>query len=123
MNLNEDAFSEEVSRGLRLFSQEEYYEAHEAFETAWRSTQTPDRELYRALLQVSGGFFRLTQTRPKAARKFFMHALKWLALFPDQHHGFDVYQLKEDLHLIINSLDHGQVDHERIKQFLHTLDR
>jgi len=123
MKQDETAISKEINLGLRLFRQEEYYEAHEAFETAWRNTQTPDRELYRALLQVSGGFFRLKQNRPKAARKFFMHALRWLALFPDEHLGFDVNQLKTDLNLIIHTLDRGQVDHEAFKQILHPLDR
>ena len=115
-------YPDELKQGFVLFNQEKYYEAHEAFEIAWRKTQTPDREFYRALLQISGGFFRLNQNRSKAAKKFFSHALKWLSLFPDEHLGVDVSMLKKDLNVIIDTIDKGELELQKIKELLHPLD-
>jgi len=115
-------YPEELQQGFALFNQEKYYEAHEAFETAWRKTQAPDREFYRALLQISGGFFRLDQNRPKAAIKFFMRALKWLSLFPDEHLGVDVSMLKKDLTVIIDMIDISEIKLQKIKGLMDPLD-
>lgn len=92
-------------RGLCAFNQRAFYEAHEHFETAWRQTQGEIREFYRAFLHLSGGFFRLTQNRPRAARKFFVHARKWLRLFPKNHLGFDVSELLVTIGGWIESID------------------
>lgn len=115
-------YPDELQQGFALFNQGKYYEAHEAFETAWRKTKAPDREFYRALLQISGGFFRLGQNRPKAAIKFFSHALKWLSLFTDEHLGIDVSMLKKDLNVIIDTIDKGELELQKIKELLHPLD-
>lgn len=91
--------------GLTTFNQSAFYEAHERFEAAWRQTPGEEREFFRAFLHLSGGFFRLTQGRPKAARKFFAHAQKWLASFPDCFHGFDVSQLLCHVQLLMDAID------------------
>lgn len=121
MEQNKENLPEDVHQGLSLFNQDEYYEAHEAFESAWRKTQDPSREFYRALIHISGGFYRLTQNRPKAAVKFFEHALKWLMLFPDTHLGFNIALLKGDLNTIIAEIEQGQIKVKNIKELLHPL--
>ena len=90
---------ESFHRGLRAFNQRAFYEAHEHFETAWRQTPGEEREFFRAFLHMSGGFFRLTQNRPAAAKKFFAHAHKWFSGFEERHYRFDVAQ-------ILNQLEH-----------------
>ena len=92
-----------VKNGVQLFNHGAFYEAHEFFEDAWRQTQEESREFYRALLHLSGGFFRLQQDRPSAARKFFTKAQYWLAYFPNNHLGFDLLVIKQDLKTLIKS--------------------
>lgn len=122
MQVNQENLPEEVQVGLDLFNQGHYYQAHESFETAWRKTETPAREFFRALIHISGGFYRLSQNRPTAAKKFFKHALKWLALFPNRYLGFNTALLQDDLTTIITALDKGQFDFSKIKKHLHPLD-
>lgn len=102
-----DLYTENMKRGLLAFNQREFYEAHEGFEDAWRETPGPSREFYRALIQISGGFFRLTQNRPKAAIKFFNNALKWLADFPSPYMNLDTDGVKHHLRRIISKLEGG----------------
>lgn len=85
--------------------QGDFYEAHEHFEDAWRETLDESREFYRALLHLSGGFFRLSQKRPGAAKKFFSRAHHWLSLFPTPYRKVDTNKLKKYVLKMINTID------------------
>jgi predicted metal-dependent hydrolase len=121
MTKRKEEVPQDVNDGIRLLNQDQFYEAHEAFETAWRRTQDPSREFYRALLQVSGGFFRLSQGKPQAAKEFFAHALKWLALFPSPLLGFNTGILIDDIQKINNEIENGYLDIQELKEMLHLL--
>ena len=116
-----DFISKEAQKGQQLFNQGEYYEAHEHFEAAWRKTHNPSREFYRALLQVSGGFYRLTQERPEAAKKFFTHALGWLGDFPSPFLGINTAELKLQLRKIIKAIEQNQEAETILQQYMPTL--
>lgn len=111
----------EAEKGRQLFNQGEYYEAHEYFEAAWRLTQDPSREFYRALLQVSGGYYRLTQERPEAAKKFFTHALGWLDGFPSPFRGIDTAELKVQLQKMIKAINQNLKAKNILQQYPQTL--
>ncbi len=121
MTKRKEEVPQEVNDGIRLLNQDQFYEAHEAFETSWRRTQDPSREFYRALLQVSGGFFRLSQGKPQASKEFFTHALKWLALFPSPLLGFNTGILIDDIQKINNEIENGYLDIQELKEMLHLL--
>lgn len=94
-----------VRQGLQHFNGQRFYAAHEFFEDAWRETPGEEREYYRALLQISGGFFRLSQGNAVGARKFFSQAAGWLAPFPDSFQGMDTATLRANLETILFDLD------------------
>ncbi len=94
-----------VLQGLHRFNQRAFYEAHEDFEAAWRKTPGEEREYYRALLQISGGFFRLTQGNSKGARKFFQLASEWLTRFPNVFMGMDTSAIQKNLEVILYDLE------------------
>lgn len=96
---------ENFQKGLQSFNRREFYAAHEHFENAWRQTPGDEREFYRAFLHLSGGFYRLSQNRPGAAQKFFTHADKWFAAYPDDFYGFNVSRIRQYLHQLISSLE------------------
>ena len=107
MSEHRTSLPEIFQKGRQAFNQQNFYEAHEYFEEAWRRTPGEAREFFRAFIHLSGGFYRLTQDRPEAARKFFIHAHKWLGIFPDSHLGYDVNKLKQTLGQLIEALDRG----------------
>lgn len=116
-----DFISQEAEKGRKLFNQGEYYEAHEHFEAAWRQMRDPSREFYRALLQVSGGYYRLTQERPKAAKKFFTHALGWLREFPSPFLGINTAEIKLQLQKMINAIEQNKDTEKILQQYMQTL--
>jgi len=95
----------DARQGIILFSQRKFYQAHENFESAWRETKDNPREFYRALLQLSGGYYRLTQKRLKAAKKFFKRSLHWLHNYPDPFFGIETSRLKDPLIDLIGATD------------------
>jgi predicted metal-dependent hydrolase len=86
--------------GLQLFNEGHYYEAHEALETAWRAEPTPIRELYRGILQVGAGYYKIQRGSYNGALKFFLSCRKWLDLYPDICRGVNVRKLCQDFQQI-----------------------
>ncbi len=108
-------FPDSVIQGIKALNQGEYYSAHEFFEDAWRETPDSSREFYRALLHISGGFYRLTEVRPGAAKKFFKRALHWLQFFSDGHMGLKVESLRLLLTELIDEIDAGKPSQDIIE--------
>jgi hypothetical protein len=111
----------EAVKGLQAFNQREFYDAHEYFEDAWRISPLEEREIYRALLQLSGGFYRLTQDRPAAARKFFDRALIWLRPFPASFKSLDVEDLRARLKALLLALEKDLPSAEIATQHFHPI--
>jgi uncharacterized protein len=82
--------------GLRLFNKKLYFEAHEALETAWRAEPGLIRELYRGILQVGAGYYKIQLGNYNGAIKFFLSCRKWLDPYPDTCRGVNVLKLRQD---------------------------
>ncbi len=82
--------------GLRLFNAGEYFEAHEALETAWRDETGPIRDLYRGILQVGVGYYHIQRGNYIGARKLFRRCWQWLEPFPEVCRGIQVGKLRRD---------------------------
>lgn len=112
-----EKFSTNADQGLKLLNNRAFYQAHEFFETAWRETNDNSREFYRALLHLSGGFYRLTQDRPEAAKNFFTHAIRWMRQFPNPYFGFDTKALLDHMQNLIAAIDQKTESSMIIGQF------
>ena len=97
-----------VRQGLQHFNNRSFYQAHEDFEAAWRETSGFEREFYRALLQISGGYFRLTQGNGPGAQKFFNLALGWLSQFPPSFQGVNNLTIQKNIKAVLNDLGRGR---------------
>ena len=115
-------FNKDALKGLQAFNRQAFYDAHEYFEIAWRNSPPDEREFYRTLLQISGGFYRLTEDRPTAARKFFDRALFWLQAFPSSFKSMNVKALRGWLTTLLNALVEGRPSSEIIHHYFHPID-
>lgn len=104
-------------QGLKHLNQGEFFTAHEYFEDAWRDTPDDARELYRALLHISGGYYRLTQNKLSAANKFFNRAIYWLGMFPSAHMGLDTNMISSHLQSLVQAIDNGETSGRILEQF------
>lgn len=108
-------------RGLQAFNRQDFYESHEWFEKAWQESPLEIREFYRALLHLSGGYYRMTQDRPEAAIKFFKRTQFWLRPFPNPNLGINTDQIRKDLSNLLLALGSHQSTHIILQDDYHSI--
>ncbi len=86
----------EALEGIKLFNAGQYYKAHDPLEEAWNQEETPDRDLYRALLQVSVAYHHCERGNYRGAVKLLLRAKQWLAKLPDQCRGVEIGQFRKN---------------------------
>jgi predicted metal-dependent hydrolase len=76
--------------GLRLARAGAYFDAHEAFETAWRTCPDEERDFFQGLVHVVVSAYQRGRGKPVAAERQRIKALRRLAPFAPAHRGLDV---------------------------------
>src|SRR5690242_21466405 len=83
-------------RGLSLALVGAFFEAHEAFEEAWRACEPPERDFFQGLVHVVVSAYQQTRGRPVARERQRVKALTRLEAFAPAHRGLDVELLLAD---------------------------
>jgi predicted metal-dependent hydrolase len=99
-----DTLHPQAIAGIELFNAREFFEAHEALETAWRAEPGPIRELYRGILQAAVVYLHITRHNYDGALKVYQRSQKWLGQYPDTCLGIDVAALRRDLDTAVAEL-------------------
>ena len=97
-------------RGIRLFNQARFWEAHEAWEAVWLRHPEDGRYFVQGLIQVAAGYHQL---RRKIFRGFLIHlrrAQERLVLFPDRFLGIDVAGLRKEIRRALPSGDSKEAE-------------
>lgn len=58
-------FSERLERGVALFNEASFFEAHEVWEDAWRESDGDARLFLQGLIQIAAGFVKLQRGQPR----------------------------------------------------------
>jgi predicted metal-dependent hydrolase len=83
--------------GLALARDGAFFEAHEAFESAWRACDEAERDFFQGLVHVVVSAYQATRGRPVARERQRVKALTRLAAYAPAHRGLDVAHLLEAL--------------------------
>jgi hypothetical protein len=83
--------------GLELARAGRFFDAHEAFETAWRACSDPERDFFQGLVHVVVSAYQRGRHRPVAAERQRLKALRRLAAYEPSHRGLDVTALRAAL--------------------------
>jgi predicted metal-dependent hydrolase len=83
--------------GLELARRGAFFEAHEAFETAWRACPTDERDFFQGLVHVVVSAYQRDRGRDVAADRQRVKALRRLAAYEPAHRGIDVAALRAAL--------------------------
>jgi predicted metal-dependent hydrolase len=108
-----EALSATAVRGLELFNEGDYYEAHELLEDAWNEEEGPGRDLYRAILQVAVAYLQIQRGNYAGAVKMFLRSRQWFEPLPGVCRGVDLAQLRADataVHEAIVALGPERID-------------
>ena len=83
--------------GLELARSGRFFDAHEAFETAWRACADPERDFFQGLVHVVVSAYQHGRGRPVATERQRLKALRRLEGYEPEHRGLDVAALRAAL--------------------------
>ncbi len=72
-----------LEEGLRLYRGGRPWEAHQAWETAWRALSGPERRWVQGLIMLAGAAHHLSRGRRSEARRLLLAAAERLEPAPD----------------------------------------
>jgi uncharacterized protein len=84
-------------QGLQLARAGRFFDAHEAFETAWRACGGEERDFFQGLVHVVVSAYQRGRGRPVATERQRLKALRRLAAYEPSHRGLDVAALRAAL--------------------------
>ena len=87
-------------RGIELFNKGEYFEAHEALESAWLETRSPERDLYQGILQIGLAYYQISRGNYRGALKMFRRGQYKLENLGVSMMGINISQLIEDASVV-----------------------
>ena len=82
-----------LDRGVDLFNRQEFFEAHEAWEDAWRMEQGETRRFLQGLIQVAAGFVKLQRRQPRGATSLLGSGMAKLGDISATGYGLDLESL------------------------------
>jgi uncharacterized protein len=93
----------DYQHGLLLARSGRFFEAHEAFEAAWRSCEQAERDFFQGLVHVVVSSYQAGRGRPVAAERQRLKAIRRLSPYRPAHRGLDVA-------LILDRLERAEAD-------------
>jgi hypothetical protein len=102
-------------KGIELFDEGHFWDAHEALEAAWRDETEPVRFLYQGILQVGIVYLQIERNNFIGMAKMFERCKKWLRPWPDECRGIDVAQLRTDVAAAVTAA--GKLGPGNLKSF------
>lgn len=87
----------QVQRGIELFNEGHYYEAHEELEAAWNRAARAERFFVQALVHCAVAWHHATHGNFKGAVLQARRAMRKLAGYLPEHRGLDTRALLDQL--------------------------
>lgn len=94
----------ELAEGLRCYRAEEFFLAHEHWESVWLVSQTPEKNFLQSLIQVAAAFHHLQRRNAIGAASLLQNALRRLEPFPDSFGGIAVAPLRDAIRESLQAL-------------------
>ena len=85
------------AEGLGLARAGRYFEAHEAFEEAWRAAEPAERDFFQGLVHVVVAWYQGGRGNPVGCERQLAKAERRLAAYAPTHRGLDVASLLEQV--------------------------
>jgi predicted metal-dependent hydrolase len=98
-----------LERGIELFNQGRYWDAHEAWEEAWTPDRHgPDRGFYKGLIQVAAGNLHYQRRNRRGARNKWSSGVAYLRPYLPNHHRLELEPLLARVDELLRTLDESR---------------
>ena len=114
-------FQNSLLLALNLFNNQEWYEAHDAFEEIWYSVDGEERQIIQGILQVSVSQFHLSKGNLNGATILLGEGLGRIKTRTNLKLGIDLESFCQCLEELLRKLQYKEILNENDKPFLKTL--
>ena len=95
-----------LRRGVELFNEGHYWEAHEAWEEAWTPDRRgPDSGFYKGLIQVAAGCLHYTRHNRRGTVNKWRSGAGYLRPYLPLHHGVELKPLVQWVDDMLAAID------------------
>ena len=84
-------------KGIALFNQQRYFEAHEVWEDLWKHASGNDKLFYQGLIQCAVSLEHMKRANASGARALFRRCQSRLAPLPPVYMGIEIWSLMESI--------------------------
>jgi len=96
-----------LRRGLELFNQAKFFEAHEVLEDVWRAAPEHEQQFLQGLIQMAVALHHHSVGNVVGARSVLKRALENLESYPETFAGLDLKTLRGTLEHWLRGLEDG----------------
>jgi uncharacterized protein len=86
-----------LAEGMRCFREEEFFAAHEHWESVWLRLPEPEKTFLQGLIQVAAAFHHFQRGNLSGAMSLLQRALQRLERYPASFGGIGVSALCEEI--------------------------
>jgi hypothetical protein len=86
-----------LAEGLRCYRGQEFFLAHENWESVWLKCQEPEKSFLQALIQIAAAFHHLQRNNSRGAASLLKAALRRLEPYPALFENVKVTPLREEV--------------------------
>jgi uncharacterized protein len=84
-----------LAEGLRCYRTQQFFEAHEHWESIWLTLHEPEKSFLQSLIQVSAAFHHLRRGNRRGAISLLSRALHRLNACPSEYCRLDIASLRD----------------------------
>lgn len=97
-----------LAQGLRFYDANEFFAAHEAWESVWLKSQEPEKTFLQGLIQVAAAFHHLQRHNRLGTALLLQAALRRLERYPANFGGISITLLCDDIRERLQALEAGK---------------
>ena len=105
MNTEEKNKIELFNKGLDAFQKHDFYDAHEYWEDLWSDYRLEDAKFIQGLIQLSVGYFHISNLNINGARGLLNKCKPKLLEFSPEHRGLNVSNILKGVDKSLNFLE------------------
>ena len=96
-----------LAEGLRCYCAEEFFAAHEHWESVWLTLPEPEKAFLQALIQVAAAFHHFQRGNLQGTTSLLQKVLQRITTYPASFGGVSVASLCEEIRECLKALEAG----------------
>lgn len=96
-----------LAEGLACYRRQQFFEAHEHWEDAWRASAEPEKSFLQGLIHIAAAFHHLGRQNALGAERQLRRAQRRLEGYPAQFGGVAVEAVRQSVRAWVQALEAG----------------